>query len=250
VLTPQERRTVESFADAFIEGPAVISPAEVTANIDAHLDRINSKRTQSLRLTLFVIEHVLPRWSLWPFRKPFSKLTRDARRALIAKHLQNAKSTGLLRDLSRIRTLFALGYYSDTRTHPSTKFVPVVKRAKYHNPDMHVPTGPRITTDVCVIGSGAAGAVVAAHLAQQGRTTVLLEEGVHLPAVSSTHDEAAMIAKLYKESGLQATVDLRHGRPAGAVRGRQHGHQQRYLLSAQRSETQPYRPARHSGVIE
>ncbi len=219
MLTPQERRTVESFADAFIEGPAVISPAEVTANIDAHLDRISSKRTQSLRLTLFVIEHVLPRWSLWPFRKPFSSLTRVARKALITKHLQNAKSTGLLRDLSRIRTLFALGYYGDTRTHSSTKFIPVAKRAKYQNPDkllplglpkltMHVPATPKIKTDVCVIGSGAAGAVVAAQLAEQGRTTVLLEEGVHLPAVSSTHDEAAMIAKLYKESGLQATVDL------------------------------------------
>lgn len=219
MLSPQERRTVESFADAFIEGPAVISPAEVTANIDAHLDRISSKRTQSLKLTLFVIEHVLPRWSWWPFRKPFSSMTRDARRELIAKHLQNAKSTGLLRDLSRIRTLFALGYYGDSRTHPSTKFVPVVERAKYHNPDkllplglpelkMHVPTGPKITTDVCVIGSGAAGAVVAAHLAQQGRTTVLLEEGEHIPAVTATHDEAAMIAKHYKESGLQTTVDL------------------------------------------
>jgi len=218
VLSPQERRTVESFADAFIEGPAVIDPAEVTANIDAHLDRVSSKRTQSLRLVLFVIEHVLPRWSLWPFRKPFSKLTREARKALITKHLQNAKSTGLLRDLSRIRTLFALGYYGDSRTHPSTNYIPVEQRARYQ-PDklqplglprlpMHTPTGPEITTEVCVIGSGAAGAVVAAALAQQNRQVVLLEEGAYVPAAASTHKEAEMVAKLYKESGLQATVDL------------------------------------------
>lgn len=218
MLSPQERRTVESFADAFIEGPTVIDPGEVAANIDAHLDRVGSKRTKSLRLILFVIEHVLPRWSLWPFRKPFSELTREARKALITKHLQNAKSTGLLRDLSRIRTLFALGYYGDSRTHPSTNYIPVDQRARYQ-PDklrplglprlpMHTPTGPKITTDVCVIGSGAAGAIVAAALAQQNREVVLLEEGAYVPAAESTHKEADMIAKLYKESGLQATVDL------------------------------------------
>lgn len=190
----------------------------VTANIDRQLTLITSKRTASLKLILFVIEYVLPRSSWWPFRAPFSKLKPAARKQLIQKHLQNAHSTGLLRDLARIRTLFALGYYGDPRTHSSVGFVPVPDRPKYQPDKLHrlglppisveTPTTGTLDTDVCVIGSGAGGAVVAAAAAEQGMRVLLLEEGQHVSAQMVTHDEGAMTALLYKEGGLQSTVDL------------------------------------------
>jgi len=190
----------------------------VTANIDRQLTLITSKRTASLKLILFVIEYVLPRSSWWPFRSPFSKLKPAARKQLIEKHLKNAHSTGLLRDLARIRTLFALGYYGDPRTHSSVGFVPVPDRPKYQPDKLHrlglppisveTPTTGTLDTDVCVIGSGAGGAVVAAAAAEQGMRVILLEEGQHVSAQMVTHDEGAMTALLYKEGGLQSTVDL------------------------------------------
>jgi choline dehydrogenase-like flavoprotein len=69
---------------------------------------------------------------------------------------------------------------------------------------------PRDTLDVdiCVIGSGAGGAVVAARAAAAKRSVALLEEGPYVPQRDVEHDEHRMIAKLYKEHGLQTTVDL------------------------------------------
>lgn len=214
-LSAGELKTLRSFAEAFLEGPAVIDANQVTQNIDRHLDRVVTKRIQSLKLTLFIVEHVLPRWSLWPFRRSFSNLPAEDRRKLIDKHLLNDKSTGLVRDLARIRALFALGYYGDPRTHASIKFVPVCKRAKYQ-PDKLKRLGlPRLRVerppdeaDICVIGSGAGGAVAAALLAERGRRVVLFEEGPYVASDGMDHDEAKMTALLYKESGLQTTVDL------------------------------------------
>ena len=58
-FSARQRRTVEAFADVFIEGPdEALTPAEVAERIDAQLKRIRSKRTRSLGLILFGVEYV------------------------------------------------------------------------------------------------------------------------------------------------------------------------------------------------
>ena len=59
-----------------------------------------------------------------------------------------------------------------------------------------------------MIGSGAGGAVIAAHAARAGRRVVLLEEGPQVRGAQMNGRENAMSALLFKESGLQSTVDL------------------------------------------
>jgi choline dehydrogenase-like flavoprotein len=62
--------------------------------------------------------------------------------------------------------------------------------------------------DVCVVGSGAGGAVVAARLAQVGLHVVVLEEGPwHRPEDSTLREEDAY-PRLYQEKGQRATADL------------------------------------------
>lgn len=218
-LSARELRTVEAFAEVFIDDPnAVLTPREIARNIDRHLERVESNRTRSLKLLLFLIEYVLPRRSLWPFRPPFSKMNPKDRTQFIERVLQDPRNRGPLRDLAKIRALFLAGYYGDPRVYPSIRFVPVPDRDRYR-PDklkrlglprlrLEDPQTAEIACEVCVIGSGAAGAVVAYNFAAGGRDVVLLEEGPYVPGEEVTHDEGAMVARLYKEGGLQTTVDL------------------------------------------
>ncbi len=69
-------------------------------------------------------------------------------------------------------------------------------------------TDTRIRADVCVIGTGAGGAVAAARLAEAGHQVVILEEGGHWRGEDFTEDEGAMTTRLYAEAGARATDDL------------------------------------------
>jgi choline dehydrogenase-like flavoprotein len=65
-----------------------------------------------------------------------------------------------------------------------------------------------VTADVCVVGSGAGGAVVAAKLAERGLDVVVLEEGGYYTAADFTEDEGDMVPRLYADAGARATDDL------------------------------------------
>ncbi len=218
-LSARQLRTVRAFAEIFIEGSdEVITPEEITWNIDRNLERIDSNRTRSLKLILFIVEYILPRRSLWPFRRAFSKMRPAARKRFVQKRLQDPRNRGILRDLAKIRTLFSVGYYGDPRVHASIQFVRVPDRARFQSGKLRRlepqpveitdPPGERIDCEVCIIGSGAGGAVAAANLAVAGKDVVLLEEGPYLRPEEMTHDEGVATARLYKEGGLQSTVDI------------------------------------------
>jgi choline dehydrogenase-like flavoprotein len=61
--------------------------------------------------------------------------------------------------------------------------------------------------EVCVIGSGAGGAVAAAELAAAGRDVVLLEQGHHWTARDFTQREDEMLPRLFEEAGMRQTAD-------------------------------------------
>jgi choline dehydrogenase-like flavoprotein len=58
-------------------------------------------------------------------------------------------------------------------------------------------------TGCAVVGSGAGGSVVAYHLAAAGRQVTVLERGPWVNPRDVTHEEPAMIARLYKDGGAQ-----------------------------------------------
>lgn len=61
--------------------------------------------------------------------------------------------------------------------------------------------------DAVVIGSGAAGSVMAYELACRGLRVAVVERGLRYDPQTFEHSEAAMIPRLYKHGGLQATED-------------------------------------------
>ena len=65
-----------------------------------------------------------------------------------------------------------------------------------------------LSADVCVIGSGAGGAVVASVLAAAGVSVIVVEEGGYFSTADFDMREAHTIPKLYQESMQRATADL------------------------------------------
>ncbi len=63
-----------------------------------------------------------------------------------------------------------------------------------------------LEADVCVIGSGAGGAPVAAELAQAGLKVVILEEGGRFDLNDFTGDAVERSVKMYRDFGLTATL--------------------------------------------
>jgi choline dehydrogenase-like flavoprotein len=62
--------------------------------------------------------------------------------------------------------------------------------------------------DVCIIGSGAGGAVVAHEAARRGLRTLVLERGPYVRSAEMTASEAEMIPRLYKDGGMQLNTSL------------------------------------------
>jgi choline dehydrogenase-like flavoprotein len=65
-----------------------------------------------------------------------------------------------------------------------------------------------LTPEVCVIGSGAGGAVAAFHLQQAGHEVLVVEEGGHHTRKQFHMTEAESFPTLYQESGQRVTRDL------------------------------------------
>jgi choline dehydrogenase-like flavoprotein len=64
----------------------------------------------------------------------------------------------------------------------------------------------RIDADVCVIGAGAGGAVVAAELAEGGARVVVLEQGPHHDPDGFSARPLQMMARLYRDGGQTLTL--------------------------------------------
>lgn len=65
-----------------------------------------------------------------------------------------------------------------------------------------------ISTEFAIVGSGAAGSVLAYHLSRARFGVVLVERGKRMPPAALNHDETTMIGSLYKDGGAQLNSDL------------------------------------------
>jgi choline dehydrogenase-like flavoprotein len=63
-----------------------------------------------------------------------------------------------------------------------------------------------LQADVCVIGAGAGGAVLAAEMAEAGARVVMLEQGPHHDPDAFTARPAEMLARLYRDGGQTLTL--------------------------------------------
>ncbi|HEU4556951.1 MAG TPA: GMC family oxidoreductase N-terminal domain-containing protein, partial [Longimicrobium sp.] len=153
---------------------------------------------------------------LFPLRAAVSALTRVAQ-------------LGTEQLIRVAKQLVYVGYYSDARTFPTIGYEPFEERPRAislkerglvpspaaHPLRVNVPVdlaGDRPTVseaDVCIVGTGAGGAVLAHQLAQQGKSVVMLEKGQYVEPRSFNSNEVEMIGRLYNDGVFQQTEDFR-----------------------------------------
>ncbi len=99
------------------------------------------------------------------------------------------------------------------------------ERARHHHPEelRIVPFVPQQETtlqaDVCVVGSGAGGGVIAAKLAQAGHKVVVLEAGSYRTPDNFTQRESDAYDAMFQGHGVLTTKDLAFGVLAGQTAG-------------------------------
>ena len=204
--------------------PEVLSPTEIAANVDGYLARFPGGRKRIARLALVALEW----YPLLSFRPRFSRMSAQRRRAFIRKKFErDIRLRRVLRPLRFLvqalirftQQLVYLGYYSDPRTFASVGYVPYSRRpGRPQPPRVRVPLevlhpeelGPTLTAEVCVIGSGAGGAMVAHSLGALGVPDVLVvDRGPFVQPADFVEDELEMLARLYADGALQMSRDFR-----------------------------------------
>lgn len=65
-----------------------------------------------------------------------------------------------------------------------------------------------IDADICIVGSGAGGALMAWQAAKRGLKTVVLERGPYMRASDMSTAESQMIPRLYKDGGMQMSTSM------------------------------------------
>jgi choline dehydrogenase-like flavoprotein len=140
--------------------------------------------------------------------------------------------TGLVEAMLRFNMqLTYMGYYSDETVWPKAEngqglgYVPFSKRTKDYEvkPIRHAPPLTVITPDiverhnltsieapdVVIIGSGAAGSILAEQMLARDRRVLLLEKGKYTDPQDFKEDEIDMLSKLYSDGALQIAQSMR-----------------------------------------
>jgi choline dehydrogenase-like flavoprotein len=220
-LDPLAFLTLTAVAEVLIEGEhEVIPPREVARNVDGYLADLDSTGKGRVRLALIV----LGLWPLLTARPPLATLAPDTRKAFLKKRfvdeIAERRVWAPLRPAVQalIRTgsqMSYLGYYGDRRSWASIGYTAYRHRPGARRPEPVAEPGlrslgepPRSRYDAIVIGSGAAGGILAYRLAESGRSVLVLERGPHVDPRTFTDDEVAQYLRLYNEGALQLAADF------------------------------------------
>ena len=228
-LWPHQHRTAMAMAEVLVIGPdEKLTPEQVAAGIDDYLNSFTAHEKWKSKLAL----SALTVYPLLRLRPPFALMTPERRLAFIERCFINdvverRLPGGIRRTVQSMlvaaQQLAIIGYYADPRTASSTGYVPFSKRKRYAKAIKKLPAdrpvldvsepnevdAERITADVAIIGSGAAGSVLAYRLAERGREVVLLEGGKHVDPRDFTEDERVQFSRLFADGGMQMSVDAR-----------------------------------------
>jgi choline dehydrogenase-like flavoprotein len=231
-LWPHQFTTAMAMAEVLVIGPdEAMTPEEVAEGIDDYLYSFTAHEKWKAKLAF----SALAVYPLFRLRPPFAMIDPDRRLAfvercfitdVVERRLPNKLRKLIQSILFGAQQMAIIGYYADPRTASSTGYVPFSERddgKRYRkavkdlpkdrpvlnvNEPNEVDTG-RMTADVAIVGSGAAGAVLAYRLAEQGREVVVLEGGRYVDPRDFSEDERVQFSRLFADGGMQRSTDAR-----------------------------------------
>jgi choline dehydrogenase-like flavoprotein len=223
-LHPIAFLSLVALADVLIEGTGeVVPPADVAHKVDRYLAELKARGKSRVQLALIV----LGLWPLLTLRPPLPMLAPDTRRRFLEKRFLEEVAEGRtfrpLRPIIQtlIRTgaqMSYLGYYGDRRAWEDIGYVPYKARHPGHAAQpTDAPGGPLRSLglpprdrhyDTVVVGSGAAGAILAYRFAEAGRRVLVLERGPHADPRQFTDDEVEQYLRLYNEGALELATNF------------------------------------------
>ncbi len=218
-------KALAALAEVVVD-PDRLAPERVAQNVDDYMAGFRAQRKWVVKVALVGL------W-LYPLRflkPPLPSMNREARREFVEKRFIHDIAFGRVRIGRRlIQAMFRLsmqmaylGHYSDRATFASVGYKPFSERDRYAEAISAVPTnrrgvtceaaskldGDTVSADALVIGSGAAGAIVAYRLAEAGRRVLVLERGRHVDPSEFSEDEVQQISNLYADGALQLSRDF------------------------------------------
>lgn len=221
-LWPGSYRALQAMADMLITGgPETVTPRDVADNVEAYVSEITARRRWVYRLALYGMQAA----ALASRGVPLSELEQGDRRAFLEQRFRTLPrwppvARNLLRAGIRVgQQLSFAAYYNDPRTDDSIGY----RRFRRRMPDAHEQHKLRepleltvdrpesdapLRADVCIVGSGAGGAIVAYELAEHGLDVLVLERGSYVDPSTFDDNEVGMIGKLYADGVMQQTEDF------------------------------------------
>ena len=234
-LTSRETEALDALCDAFFpslafekdEDPTLFSMSAadlgVSARVASALDIIDSDKAEAFRFFLRLLENPLFIASVSSNATKFSRLSQDARERVLQR-LARSRVPQLRTAYQGARSLALLHTYAANGTAESDSLLTAIgyepalnqKATAPRIPVARVASDSKFECDVCVVGSGAAGGVVAAELATRGKNVIVVDAGGSWSGDEFDQHELTGMRRLFREGGLAGTRDLSMSLLAGA----------------------------------
>ncbi len=197
-LWPSSYRGLAAGAEVLLAGgTASIPAADVAASVEAFLQRFRARRRWLYKVALATLQFA-PLLELRPLPRvnpPLSELDSASRRRFLEQHFQRLPRQSPIRFLKNLKQIVIriclqltyAGYYGDERSFESIGYQPFTKRDRYRDLQIDEPGehpleverpeeigAKTIEAEVCIVGSGAGGAILAHQLAKEGRDVLIL----------------------------------------------------------------------------
>ncbi len=238
LLGPSERATLRAVCDTLLpsmaangDGPRALfalaaSDLDVATAMEQALGYLRTAQRDEFRLLLRALGQPAVVLMLARRFHSFAELSADEReRALLA--MANSPVPQMRTGFQALKRLSTYLFYAlepEGRDNPTWRSIgyvpsrnpPAIERALAVTP---IDRDSEFDCDVCIVGSGAGGAVIAAQLAAAGQRVIVLEAAEPLQAPDFHQRELAGTERLFLERGLLATRDSGVTILAGAALG-------------------------------
>ncbi len=212
ILTPREKEILICFADTLIPpSPRIpFRPSELKAMDHVETVLLRNASPNVLKLFRWVLRYIEQRARFFRFcGKRFTRMSEKLRVEYLKSYYESRWTyRQLLFRLVEANVISA--YYSQEAVAKQIGYsvkLPIKKPSQsLYSPGvkLSIEKNEELETDICVIGSGAGGAPLAAALASAGKRVLILEEGGRFDLNDFKGDAVERTAKMYRDFGLTA----------------------------------------------